>query len=91
MGSPFDMIFGVFSETYVMLVISIILHFFSRYSKYYNNLNVKSYLKFNGPWQKDGLSLSSFIWHRGVNVWILQNYYTQLEDHNHGKTIGGKL
>ena len=49
MGSPMDMVFGMFLETYVRLVKSIILQFFSRYSKSYNNLNVKSCLKLNGP------------------------------------------
>ena len=44
-----DMIFGVFSETCVRLPKSIALQFFSRYSKSYNNLNVKSCLKPNGP------------------------------------------
>ena len=49
MDSPMDMVFGMFLETYVRLVKSIILQFFSRYSKSYNNLNVKSCLKLNGP------------------------------------------
>ena len=48
MGGPMDMIFGVFSETYVRLLKSITSQFFSRYSKSYNNLNVKSCLKLNG-------------------------------------------
>ena len=43
-----DMIFGVFSENYVRLLNSIISEFFSKYSKSYNNLNVKSCLKLNG-------------------------------------------
>ena len=49
MRSPIDMNFGVFSETYVRLLTSITSQFFSRYSKSYNNLNVKSCLKLNGP------------------------------------------
>ena len=49
MRGPMDMIFGVFSETYVRLLTSITLQFFSRYSKSYNNLNVKKCLKLNGP------------------------------------------
>ena len=48
-GGLMDMIFGVFSETYVRLLKSTTWQFFSRYSKNYNNLNVKSCLKFNGP------------------------------------------
>ena len=48
MRGPMDMIFGVFSETYVRLLTSITLQFFSRYSKSYNNLNVKKCLKLNG-------------------------------------------
>ena len=47
-----DMIFGVFPETNVRLLKSIISQFFSRYSKRYNNLNVKSCLKLNGPFNK---------------------------------------
>ena len=46
---PMDMIFGVFSETCVRLLTSMTLQFFSRYSKNYNNLNVKKCLKRNGP------------------------------------------
>ena len=49
MQGSMDMIFGVFSETYVRLLTSITSQFFSRYSKSYNNLNVKSCLKLNGP------------------------------------------
>ena len=49
MRSPVDMNFGVFSETYVRLLTSITSQFFSRYSKSYNNLNVKKCLKLNGP------------------------------------------
>ena len=48
MGGPMDITFGMFSETYVRLLKSI-TSFFSRYSRSYNNLNVKSCLKLNGP------------------------------------------
>ena len=43
-GGPMDIIFGVFSETYVRLLKSITSEFYSRYSKSYNNLNIKSCL-----------------------------------------------
>ena len=49
MGGPIDVIFGQFSDTYVRLLKSITLEFFSRYSKSYNNGNVKSCLKLKGP------------------------------------------
>ena len=49
MGGPMDMIFVAFSEIYVKLLKSITWEFFSRYSKSYNNLHVKSCLKLNGP------------------------------------------
>ena len=49
MGGPMDMIFNVFSETFVRFLKSITSQFFSRYSKSYNNVNVKSCLKLNGP------------------------------------------
>ena len=49
MNGPMDMIFGMFSETYMRLLKNIILQFFSKYSKSYNILNVKSCLKLNGP------------------------------------------
>ena len=49
MGGLTDMIFGVFSETYMRLLKSITSQFFSRYSKSYNNLNVKRCLKLNDP------------------------------------------
>ena len=49
MGGLMDMIFGVFSETYVRLLTSITSQFFSRYSKNDNNLNVKKCSKLNGP------------------------------------------
>ena len=45
MRGPMDMIFGVFSETYVRLLPSTTSQFFSRYSKSCNNLNVKKFLK----------------------------------------------
>ena len=41
-GSPIDMIFGVFLKTSLRLLKSIISQFFSKYSKSYNNLNVKN-------------------------------------------------
>ena len=44
MGGPMDMILGVFSETYVRLLKSITSEFYSRHSKSYNNLNIKSCL-----------------------------------------------
>ena len=44
-----DTIFGVLSETYVTFLTSITSQLFSRYSKTYNNLNVKKCLKLNGP------------------------------------------
>ena len=47
MRGPMDMIFGVFSETYVRLLTSISSQFFSRYRKSHINLNVKKYLKLN--------------------------------------------
>ena len=48
MGTPMDMIFGLFSDIYVRLPKSITSQFLSRYSKSYVNLNVKSCLKLNG-------------------------------------------
>ena len=42
MGGSMDMIFGVPLETFVKLLKSIILQFFSKYSKSSNNLNVKN-------------------------------------------------
>ena len=49
MGGPITIIFGVFSETIVRLLKSIISQFFSKDSKSYNILNVKSCLKFEAP------------------------------------------
>ena len=49
MGDPMDMIFALFSEIYVRLLKSITSQFFSRYSKSYINLNVKSCLILNSP------------------------------------------
>ena len=49
MGTPMDMIFGLFSDIYVRLPKSITSQFFSRYSKNYINLDVKSCLKLNAP------------------------------------------
>ena len=48
-GAPMDMIFDLFSDIYARLPKSITSKFFSRYSKNYINLNVKSCLKLNGP------------------------------------------
>ena len=49
MCDPMDIIVGVFPEIYVR-PLTVQLHiFFSRYSKSYNNLNIKSCLKLNGP------------------------------------------
>ena len=48
LSRPMDMIFGMFPETNVWLLKSIISQFFSKYSKRYNILNVKSCLKLNG-------------------------------------------
>ena len=42
MGGPMDMIFGVLLETFLTLLKSLILQFFSKYSKSSNNLNVKN-------------------------------------------------
>ena len=49
MGGPMDAIFGVFSDTNVRLLKNMTYQFFSRYTKSYNNLNVKSCLKLNDP------------------------------------------
>ena len=45
MLGPMDMIFGMFSETYVRLLTGISSQFFSRYSKSHNNLNVDKLVK----------------------------------------------
>ena len=49
MRGPMDVIFSMFSKAYVRLLKSITSEFFSRYSKSYNNVTVKSCLKLNGP------------------------------------------
>ena len=49
MRIPMDIIFSLFSKTCVRLPASVTLQLFSRYSKSYNNLNVKKCLKLNGP------------------------------------------
>ena len=54
MGGPMDIIFGIFSETYVRLLKSIISQFLSKYSKSYNNLNAKNCLKLNDRYKKTG-------------------------------------
>ena len=46
---PMDIIFSVFSETDVRLLKNIISHFFSKYSKSYNILNIKRCLKLKDP------------------------------------------
>ena len=74
MGGPVDMIFGVFSETYVRLLKSLTWQFLSRYSKSYNNLSVKSCLKLNGPKQKDGLR-----WGRQIYMYPINPYKCVLE------------
>ena len=48
MGGPMDMIFGVFLETIVRLLKSIISQFFSKYNKSYHILNATRYLKREG-------------------------------------------
>ena len=48
MGGSMNVIFSEFSETIVRLLKSISLQFFSKYSKSYNILNVKSCLKLEG-------------------------------------------
>ena len=48
MRGSMDMILGILSETYIRVLTSITSQFASRYSKSYNNLNVKNYLKLNG-------------------------------------------
>ena len=49
MSGLMDMIFGVFSKTNVKILKYITSQFFSKYSKSYNILNVKSCLKLNDP------------------------------------------
>ena len=49
MSDPMDMIFGVFSKSNVRLLKYITPRFFSKYSKSYNILNVKSCFKLNSP------------------------------------------
>ena len=48
MSGPMDMIFGVFSETIVRFLKSLISQFLSKCSKSYNILNGKSCLKLEG-------------------------------------------
>ena len=52
MVGPMNVVFSLFSETYVRLLKSITSEFFSRYSKMYNNLNVKSCFKTQRPLTK---------------------------------------
>ena len=49
MSGLMDMIFGMFSNTNVRLLKCITLQFFSKYSKSYNILNVKSCVELNDP------------------------------------------
>ena len=49
MSDHMGMIFGVFSKSNVRLLKYITPQFFSKYSKSYNVLNVKSSLKLNDP------------------------------------------
>ena len=49
MGVPIDMNLGVFSETSVGFLKSVVLERFPKYSQSYVNLNVKSRPKFNCP------------------------------------------
>ena len=51
---PTDMIFGVFSEFIVNLLKGIILQFFSKYSKSYNIINAKAWLKLEGSSKNTG-------------------------------------
>ena len=46
---PMNMIFGMFSETNVILLKSVFFQSFSKYRKSCNNITVKSCLKLNGP------------------------------------------
>ena len=47
MGGPIDMNFGVFWETSVGFLKSVVFQLFPKYSQSYVNLNVKSRAKFN--------------------------------------------
>ena len=49
MGSPIDMNVGLFWETSVGFLKSVVLQLFPRQSQSYINLNVKSGPKFNDP------------------------------------------
>ena len=49
MGGPIGMNVGVFGETFVGFLKSVILQLFPKYRQCYVNLNVKSKPKFNGP------------------------------------------
>ena len=74
MRGPMDMIFGVFSETYVRLLTSISSQYFSRYSKSYNNLNVKKCLKLNGSLTKRRAALGKQNY-----IYLIQLYKCSLE------------
>ena len=47
MGGPIDMNFGIFQETSVDFLKSVVLQLFPKYSQNNVNLNVKSRAKFN--------------------------------------------
>ena len=55
MGGPIDMNVGVFSETSVGFLESVVLQFSPKYNQSYVNLNVKGRSKFNCPEKVDGL------------------------------------
>ena len=61
MSGPTDMIFGVFPKTNVRLLKNIISHFFSKYSKSYKILNVKSCLNSKVFWGDPKKSLFCYI------------------------------
>ena len=49
MSDPMDMTFSLFLDTNVRLLKNITLQFFSKYSKSYNKLDIKWFLKLNSP------------------------------------------
>ena len=48
MGGPTDLNFGVFWETFVGFLKTVVLELFPKYSQSHGNSNVKSRPKFNG-------------------------------------------
>ena len=54
MGASIDMNVGVFWETSVGFLKSVVLQLFPKYSQSYANLNVKSRPKFNSPLKETG-------------------------------------